>query len=656
MKRILIANRGEIAVRIIKTIHKLGKEAVAVYHADEEDAQHMQNADSAYCLGTGSLNETYLNIPKIIKIAKESGSDGVHPGYGFLSENYLFAKACEDNELVFIGPKSEVIRKMGSKSESKKIAELTGIPVLKSFTSSKDYFSDDAVFPLLIKAVSGGGGKGLKIARNRGEYDSALQSARREAKAYFGDDEVLVEPYLENSRHIEVQILGDKYGQVTHLFERECSIQRNRQKVIEEAPAVSVSEKLRNQLQTSAINFAKVLNYTNAGTVEFLVQGEKYFFLEMNTRIQVEHPVTEIITGIDIVAQQIYIAEGKPLSEEVLNASVSGHAIEARIYAEDPIKSFMPSTGKISLLRIPEQLRFDTFISENCGITPHFDAMLGKLIVLGENRSMAIKKMYQALHDTHIHGIKTNTQLLSQVIRDPDFADNKISTTYLENKLEYFKESLQKYDKQVAINALLIAFTIQNFFKPGNTETNLWERTGHFSSYNNLIATINGEDYKYRMYKLNENRFKFCRSETEFIIENPGITSNTITFNTNNTKYRLLFSVNDAFVYDNYELEGRVFRVSTPLILRMAKVFLLKQNVKSKSAVNQIRSPLFGKIVAIKVNKNQRVLKGDILMAVESMKTENNIVSPENGIVNEIFVEEGVQVKENFELITLNPV
>jgi acetyl/propionyl-CoA carboxylase alpha subunit len=355
MQRILVANRGEIAVRIIHSIKKMGLETVALFHRNENKALHTRMADMAVSLGGGELPETYLNVSKIISIAKEFNCDAIHPGYGFLSENYQFARACEENGIVFIGPSSEVIRQMGSKSEARIIARKAGVPVLEAVEITKNQIPStiDLKYPLIIKPALGGGGKGMKMVMSENDLKDAIDIACRESLSYFNNDNLIIEPYIENARHIEVQILGDNFGNIIHLFERECSIQRNHQKIIEEAPAVSISEELRNKLYKAAIKIAREIKYTNAGTVEFLVSGNSFYFLEMNTRIQVEHPVTEAITGIDIVEEQIRIAQNNPLSETLKHLKQNGHAIEARICAESSFENFRPSSGIIDFISFP---------------------------------------------------------------------------------------------------------------------------------------------------------------------------------------------------------------------------------------------------------------------------------------------------------------
>lgn len=651
----MIANRGEIAVRIIRSIHKFGLEAVAVYHADEEKAMHVNLADEAWSLGSGSLSDTYLNIDKIVDLALGKSCDAIHPGYGFLSENYILAEACEKKGITFIGPRSDVIRLMGSKQESKKIAQKAGVPILEPIKYSDDTDLTLLNYPILVKASAGGGGKGMKVITSPETFHDSMQSAKREALAYFGDDELLLEPYLENARHIEVQIMGDSQGNITHLFERECSLQRNHQKIVEEAPSVSVSDELRAELCNAAVRIASVLNYTNAGTVEFLVQGNQFWFMEMNTRIQVEHPVTEAITGLDLVSAQIRIAAGEPLPDNIKNARISGHAIEVRIYAENPYNNYIPATGTIDSIHLPADIRFDTFISEGCQITPHFDAMLGKLIVHGETRFEAISKLNHALEQTGILGVNTNLHYLRQIVSDSDFGDNTISTRFLSQSHERFSKQFSEEQNGTDETILVASFVYNQFVRRQQPIKSLWSYSGRDFRFINFDVFCNGNVHKVNISSSFEHNLKMLIDGKEYDFgaidfEIP----NKLTFFLNNTKYYTFYSETSKS-HDLYQYNSIIFQLSSPLILRMAGEFLKKPDRNMGQLFNQIVSPLFGKVIDVRVKAHDRVKKGDILMTIESMKTENHILSPGDGIVSAVLIEKGFQVSENKELITLNP-
>ena len=437
--KILIANRGEIAVRIIRACKEMGIRTLAVYSEADRDALHTRFADGAICIGPPRSKDSYLNITSIISSMEVADAEAVHPGYGFLAENAGFAEACEKCGIKFIGPTSTVMRLMGNKVQAKKTAEELKVPVLpwsnRALTDEKDAIemSKKIGFPVLIKASSGGGGRGMKLVHTQASLASAFNMARTEAISAFGDGEVFVEKYCEQPRHIEIQIMADEHGNVIHLGERECSIQRRHQKILEEAPSPRVDSKLRQKMGEAAVKLAKGIGYTNVGTVEFLLDKNKdFYFMEMNTRIQVEHPVTEFTTGVDIVKEMIKIAAGEKLELKQKNIALKGHSIECRINAEDP-KTFMPSPGKITELVIPggTGVRVDTAIYCGYNVTPYYDNLLAKLVVHADNRADAIVRMTRALEEFHIGGIKTNISLHLKIMKDHDFIAGKTDIDFL---------------------------------------------------------------------------------------------------------------------------------------------------------------------------------------------------------------------------------
>lgn len=440
-QKILIANRGEIAVRIIKTCQKLGIGTVAIYSEADEHALHVKLADEAYVVGGPRVQESYLNLEKIIEVAKKTNAEAVHPGYGLLSENTTFAARCEEEGIVFIGPPKEVIARMGSKIESRKAMLEAGVPIvpgistnIPSVEEAKEIASQIG-YPLMLKASAGGGGIGMQVIETEQALAKAFESNKTRAQNFFGNGEMYIERLITNAHHIEIQVLADSKGNVVYLWERECSVQRRNQKVIEEAPSPFLDESTRNAMGEVAVKAAKALGYMNAGTIEFLVDDEKnFYFLEMNTRLQVEHPVTEEITGLDLVEQQLRIASGEPLSFTQDEVKRSGHAIEARIYAEDP-KTFFPSPGKITALTLPSSIRIDHFIEEGVTITPFYDPMLAKIIAHGETREEAIQKLQMALKELHVEGIKTNTPMLLQVLEDEVFQSGIYTTSFVTKQL-----------------------------------------------------------------------------------------------------------------------------------------------------------------------------------------------------------------------------
>jgi acetyl-CoA carboxylase biotin carboxylase subunit len=446
IRRLLIANRGEIALRIIRACRELGIETVAVYSDADAGAPHVHAADAAQHLGAGPAPESYLNVAKLLEAARRAGADAIHPGYGFLSERAPFAQACEDAGLIFVGPAATAIERMGSKIGARQIMEQAGVPVVPGETppDQSDHSLTASVgaigFPALIKPSAGGGGIGMKIVREPGEVLSAIQRARREAQAAFGDSTLYVERLVERPRHVEIQVFADRHGNVVHLFERECSIQRRHQKTIEESPCAALSANVRERMGTAAVAAARAAGYVNAGTVEFLLEGEgdsaHFYFLEMNTRLQVEHPVTELVTGVDLVHAQLVVASGERLPWKQSDLSQRGHVIECRIYAEDPAQDFLPQAGTLLMYREPTGpgIRVDAGVVEGGEISVFYDPMLAKLIVAAETRDLAIRRAIGALNQYIILGIRTNIPFLLNILQDPRFRSGDVHTGYLDTE------------------------------------------------------------------------------------------------------------------------------------------------------------------------------------------------------------------------------
>jgi 3-methylcrotonyl-CoA carboxylase alpha subunit len=444
-RTLLIANRGEIACRVIRTARAMGLRTVAVYSEADRDAMHVAMADEAILLGPARARDSYLNIERVIEVARKSGAEAVHPGYGFLSESAEFAQACADAELVFVGPTADMISAMGSKSGSKMLMEKAGVPLVPGYHGEAQdgatlaKAAEGIGFPVLLKASAGGGGRGMRIVRSAAELAAAIVSAKREAKAAFGDDRMLIEKFVENPRHIEVQIIGDSHGNLLSLFERECTLQRRHQKVIEEAPSPTLDDTQREAVCAAARKAAAAVNYVGAGTIEFVSDGKDVFFIEMNTRLQVEHPVTELVTGIDLVEWQLRVAFGEKLPLAQDEIMLNGHAIEARVYAENPHKNFMPSVGRIRTWHTPEQsngLRVDAGYREGDAVSPHYDAMLAKVIAWAPTRDAAIERLNRGLEDTDVRGIVTNISFLSALVTHPDVRANAIDTGFIERELK----------------------------------------------------------------------------------------------------------------------------------------------------------------------------------------------------------------------------
>ena len=444
-QKILIANRGEIAVRIIRACRELGITSVAVYSTADKDALHTQLADEAICIGKAAPADSYLNMERILSAAIASKAEAIHPGFGFLSENAKFAQMCEQCHIAFIGPSAEVIRRMGNKQEARNTminAKVPVVPGTKEAVYTADYglkLAEQIGFPVMIKAASGGGGKGMRISHSREDFTENFEVAQTESVNGFADDTMYIEKYIEDPRHIEFQILADKYGNVISLGERDCSIQRRHQKMVEESPSAALDDKLRAQMGEVAVRAAKAANYESAGTIEFLLdKNKKFYFMEMNTRIQVEHPVTEMVTGLDLIKEQIFIAAGEKLQWKQKDIHITGHAIECRLNAENPAKNFMPCPGKIDYLHLPggTGVRIDSAIYTGYRIPPNYDSMIAKIIVYGKDRQTAIDKMRSALGEVNIDGITTNLDYQYDIITHPVFQSGNITTSFIENYFE----------------------------------------------------------------------------------------------------------------------------------------------------------------------------------------------------------------------------
>ena len=442
MNKILIANRGEIAVRIIRACKEMNIKTVAIYSEADKDALHTRLADEAVCIGPADSRESYLNVKNIIEAANVTGADSIHPGFGFLSENAQFAKICEESNIKFIGPTSKVIDLLGNKSNAKEMMKEAGVPTIPGSDGSvkglKDVLkiAEKIGYPIMIKAAAGGGGKGIRIVNSEDELENSYNIVKREAKLAINDDEVYIEKFVAHPRHVEIQILADEHGNVIHLGERDCSIQRNNQKVIEETPSTAIDEKLRNKMGEAAVKAAKAAGYTSCGTVEFLVDKDKnFYFMEMNTRIQVEHPITEMRTGIDIVKEQIRIAAGEVLKIKQKEVKFNGHAIECRINAENPDKNFRPCPGKVTGLHFPggNGIRIDSAIYAGYTIPANYDSMIAKIIAFGTSRNEAIAKMKRALEELVIEGVETNRDFLFEIITNPNFIRGDFDTQFLKN-------------------------------------------------------------------------------------------------------------------------------------------------------------------------------------------------------------------------------
>ena len=443
LKKVLIANRGEIAVRIIRACREMGIRTVAIYSEADKDALHVSLADEAVCVGPATSSKSYLNMKAILEAACLTGADSIHPGFGFLSENSTFAKICEEMGIKFIGPNYKLIDLLGNKSKAKETMKKAGVPVVpgsEGLIKSKEEavsIAEQIKYPVMLKASAGGGGKGIRVAYNKDQLEKEYDLVKQEAKVSFNDDSLYLEKFIENPRHVEIQILADEHGNCIHLGERDCSIQRRNQKVLEETPSSILDDKTRKKMGEVAVNAVKEIGYSNAGTIEFLVDKNKdFYFMEMNTRVQVEHPVTESVTGIDIIKEQIKIASGEPLSYKQKDITFTGHSMEVRINAEDPSKNFMPCPGKITDLHLPggNGVRIDTAIYPGYTIPPYYDSMIAKIIVHGKNRDESIAKMKSAISELVVEGITTNADFILKILEDKDFVSNNYDTSFISKK------------------------------------------------------------------------------------------------------------------------------------------------------------------------------------------------------------------------------
>ena len=659
--KILIANRGEIALRVIRTAKKLGIRTVAIYSKSDNNALHVQQADEAYYIGEDKLFESYLNIEKIILLAKKVACKAIHPGYGFLSENPDFAEACKKAGVIFIGPDKDIIRKMGNKIEANQFVKSIGVPTIENLVGDKKYLLEAAAkmnFPVLLKAAAGGGGKGMRIVNRIEELEDALETTSREALNYFGNDSVYVEKYIENPRHIEVQILGDANGDVIHLFERECSIQRRYQKIIEEAPSVTLNEKVRQKICNAAVEIGKKANYKNAGTIEFLIDGNlDFYFLEMNTRIQVEHPVTEMITGIDIVEKQFQIANGESLGLTQKEITRNGHAIECRVYAENPSENFMPSPGKVQFYNSPilNDTRIESALETGSEVFSFFDPMISKLVTWAENRELVRKKMLHLLNNYHVHGIKTNIDFLKELINSNDFIENKISTSYCDKNLDRLIASIKEKAKKTDLLVPLIGFLLFDLNKQDTTTiriNKLWTEIGYWRQRMEIPVTINDAIFKVFIKNCNSKHYELSVESNLYSCQILRIDKFGIDLQINEHQHELFISYNeneDASI----SFKGVVFKASRNNILIENTISLTDEKAE---AANKLASPMPGTVLKINTKVGDIVEKGSKLIVVESMKMENNLSSGIKAKVTKINAKEGELVEAGRVLIELEEI
>ncbi|MFP4158671.1 MAG: acetyl/propionyl/methylcrotonyl-CoA carboxylase subunit alpha [Desulfobacterales bacterium] len=664
-EKILIANRGEIAVRIIRTCRNLGVATVGVYSEPDTRSLHVLEADEAVFLGGSTAAESYLDMEKIIRIAGDKGCQAIHPGYGFLSENPVFAEKVENAGLVFIGPPSSAIRLLGDKVSSRNIAKQAGVPIIPGGTEPLADFSaagraaEETGYPLLLKPAAGGGGKGMRIVNGPDELESAWSASRAEAQKAFGDDRIFIERYITRPRHIEIQVMADQYGNAVYLGERECSIQRRYQKIIEEAPSPGVDEDLRTRMGDVACRLALQAGYCNAGTVEFVMEASgEFFFLEMNTRLQVEHPVTEMVTGMDLVELQLRVASAEPLPVSQQDIKIKGWAIEARVCAEDPEKGFFPATGLVTRYAEPRgrNVRVDSGVHAGSLISVFYDSLLAKLICYGKTRDKARRRLVNALNGYHIEGVVTNIDFVNRILNLSAFSDARLSTDFIP---ENFDGAEAKEDPpEEHVNRLVMAVSlvyhcrnalVRESLKPmvseiGSRLTDK-ERFEYMAKSGDEVfrvvlhgnsaertwtISING-----REYDVTHPPFEFYRRRLKLTI-NGGV-------------HRFIIRFVGNFISGSYCGLNRIFEIYTPREWELATHMPSPRKRVSEDA---IRCPMPGQVVEVRVKPGERVYRGQEVVILESMKMESGVASPRDGIVDEVKVEEGRAVESGDILVT----
>jgi 3-methylcrotonyl-CoA carboxylase alpha subunit len=646
---ILIANRGEIACRVIRTARRLGIRTVAVYSDADADALHVRHADVALRIGPAPARESYLNIDSIIEAALRSGARAIHPGYGFLSENPRFAAACEAAGIVFIGPPEAAIRAMGSKIEAKRLMARSGVPIVPGYQEDEQALEKLQVaatrlgFPILIKASAGGGGKGMRIVESAEGFIAALEGARREAKSAFGDDRVLLEKYLAKPRHIEVQVFADGHGNCIHLNERDCSIQRRHQKVIEEAPAPGMTETRRRAMGAAAVKAAKAVGYRGAGTVEFIVQNGAFYFMEMNTRLQVEHPVTEMTTGLDLVEWQIRVAAGEELPLEQARVPLTGHAIEARVYAEDPEREFLPSTGRLVRLRWPvasDAVRIDTGVQEGDTVGVHYDPMLAKVIAWGKDRADAIQQLSHALGECQIAGVTTNTALLRAILSQPEFSAGEIHTGFVaQHAVDLFPAA--DPEREAGLRALgAVAWLIRAGPRNGP-----WDLPDGWQLNLSARATVQFE------------------GPDEPVVAELARAGNA---------WQVVIGARRFVVIARTEKDGTLrgevdgMPLSAHVVADGKRIHVLSEGRSIQLLLHDpaevgererhdggLISPMPGQVLQVMVAPGAEVRRGQPLLIVEAMKMEHTILAPMDGVVEAVCFGAGERVSEGAQLLRL---
>ena len=669
--KILIANRGEIACRVAATARRLGVQSVAVYSDADANARHVAACDEAVRIGEASPRDSYLRWERIIEAAKATGAQAIHPGYGFLSENEEFAQACADAGIAFIGPPPSAIRAMGLKAESKQLMEKAGVRLVPGYHAADQdpallkREADRIGYPVLIKASAGGGGKGMRVVMATEEFDAALASCKREAINSFGDDAVLIERYVQRPRHIEIQVFFDTHGNGVYLFERDCSVQRRHQKVLEEAPAPGMTEERRREMGEAAVAAARAVNYVGAGTVEFICEQDgRFYFMEMNTRLQVEHPVTEAISGHDLVEWQLRVASGEPLPATQADLKIRGHAIEARICAENPEANFLPATGTLSVLKWPAHVSFrrnedgegfhdpapvrvDTGVNEGDAITPYYDSMIAKLIVWGDDREQALARLDAALAGTHIAGVVNNVAFLRRVAKTPSFAEAHLDTALIERERAVLFGHAGLPLDVVAAGVVARAIALQT----ASIGADPWSRRDgwrmHGVSVQRFDLEWQGESLEVLLKSQHGGGalLKVGDAEVAFESRSLGGDRYDVTLGTQGDTRRLALTV--------YQIGEQVSVFSAHGSAQATVVDTLAHAGEGHKEAGRLTAPMPGKVIAYLVKAGDAIKTGQPLAVLEAMKMEHTIAAPRDGTVAELLFAPGDQVSEGGELLTL---
>ena len=637
--KLLIANRGEIAIRVMRTARAMGIRTIAVYSTADAHAAHVREADDAYEIGPASARDSYLNIQAILEAGHKSGAKAVHPGYGFLAENAEFSEACAEVGLIFVGPPASAIRAMGLKDRAKTLMQTAGVAVVQGYLGedqSSARLAEEANrigYPVLVKAVAGGGGKGMRYVKYAEGFESALESARREAKSAFGDARVLLEKYITHPRHIEVQVFADSHGDCVHLFERDCSIQRRHQKVIEEALAPGMSDVMRDAMGVAAVKAAKTVGYVGAGTVEFIADAseglrpDRFWFMEMNTRLQVEHPVTEGITGLDLVEWQLRVACGEHLPLKQKQISARGHAIEARLYAEDTDRDFLPSTGRLEYLRFPSAeagVRIDSAVCEGDFVTPYYDSMIAKVIAIAPSRTEAIMKLSNALRSIQIAGVATNSAFLVRCLSHPEFHLGEIDTGFIERFSDVLVPAVSLPPAEIFAAAARFLVTESNRSETDANGCSPWARS---------------DGFRIGAYSRQSAVFEHSEGNLEVVVEF-------------NRDMPTQYVVSGSVVRIPHDVTVRRLASGQIAVMHGGATYKLKAFDPFSSAdvhvgeVDKLLAPTHGKVTAVLVIAGQKVMRGVPLVSIEAMKMEHTLLAPADVKIESIEVVQGEQVKE----------